>query len=231
MVLKVRCEATVWGDPKTGARLHIHSWEKRVWRHLDFWQYETVLEAQVPRVQDPETKRTHMVQVPWAGPGSRWTFAFERLAVEVLRCAASLTDGCKLLRLSWSSAQRLMSQAVERGLERRQMDDICWLGIDEKSFQRGHRYVGVLTDIKGRRVLEVMPGADIPSAQRLLATLSEAQQHKVQAVAMDRSPAFISAVEQSLPHADIVHDAYHLAADLGKVIDKVRRQEHAELSR
>ena len=111
------------------------------------------------------------------------------------------------------------------------MEDICWLGIDEKSFESGHRYVGVLTDIKGRRVLEVMPGADIPSAQRLLATLSEAPQRKVPAVAMDRSPAFISAVEQSLPHADIVHDAYHLAADLGKVIDKVRRPEHAELSR
>lgn len=109
VVLKGRCEATVWGDPKTGARLHIHSWEKRVWRHLDFWQYETVLEAQVPRVQDPATKQTHRVQVPWAGPGSRGTFAFERLAVEVLRCAASLTDGCKLLRLSWSRAQRLMS--------------------------------------------------------------------------------------------------------------------------
>ena len=32
--LKVRCEDTAWGDPETGKRLHIHSREKRRWRHL-----------------------------------------------------------------------------------------------------------------------------------------------------------------------------------------------------
>ena len=74
VVLRMHCEDTAWGDPDTGQRLHLHSWEpersgdsrrqKRTWRHLDFWQYETVLAAEVPRVQEPESGQTRMVQVP-----------------------------------------------------------------------------------------------------------------------------------------------------------------------
>ena len=48
---------------------------------------------------------------------------------------------------------------------------------------------------------------------------------------MDRSPACIAAAAESLPPADIVHDPYHLAADLNKAADTVRRQEHKALQR
>jgi transposase len=229
VVLKVRCEDTGWGDPETGKRLHIHSREKRTWRHLDFWQYETLLEAEVPRVQHPQSGKTQMVQVPWAEAGSRWTLAFERLAVEVLQCARSVEDARRLLRLSWETAQRLMERAVSRGLVRREVENIRRLGVDEKSFRKGQSYMSILTDIEGRRVLEVAPGASKESAQALFATLPAQQREKVQAVAMDRSPAYISAVEESLPQAEIVHDAYHLAADLNKAVDTVRRQEHKAL--
>lgn len=231
VLLRVVCMDTVWGDPVSRGRLHIHSWETRRWRHLDFWQYETVLEAEVPRVQDPETGQTRMVEVPWAAAGSRWTVAFEALAIEVLRHARSLEDGRKLLRLSWSSAQRLLQRGVQRGLERRETAGLKHLGIDEKSFLRGQSYMTILTDIGGKRVLEVVPGASRESATAVLATLTPEQQAGVEAVAMDRSPAFIAAVEQSLPQAAIVHDPFHLAADLHKAVDQVRRQEHRTLQR
>jgi transposase len=107
------------GGPETGKRLDIHSWEKRSWRHLDFWQYETVLEAEVPRIQDPESGKTQMAQVPWAEAGSRWTLAFEKLAVEVL-----LSDARKLLTMNWEAAHRLMRRAVSRGLARREVEEI-----------------------------------------------------------------------------------------------------------
>ena len=231
VLLRVVCTHTVWGDPVSHSRLHIHSWETRRWRHLDFWQYETVLEAEVPRVQDPQTGQTQMVQVPWAEAGSRWTVAFEALAVEVLRHARTLEDGRKFLRMSWASAQRLLQRAVQRGLTRRRIEEPRHLGIDEKSFLRGQSYMTILTDIEGRRVLEVVPGASRESARAVLATLTEAQLAGVEAVAMDRSPAFVAAVEQSLPQAAIVHDPFHLAADLHKAVDQVRRQEHRTLQR
>ena len=34
VLLRVVCMDTVWGDPVSRGRLHIHSWETRRWRHL-----------------------------------------------------------------------------------------------------------------------------------------------------------------------------------------------------
>jgi transposase len=47
---------------------------------------------------------------------------------------------------------------------------------------------------------------------------------------MDMWPAYIGAVEEVLPSADIVFDRFHVKKHLGEAVDKVRRQEHRELS-
>jgi transposase len=229
VTLKVACEATHWGDPESGRRLHIHSHEERRWRHLDFWQYECVIIASVPRVLDPETGKTQMVAVPWAGAGSRWTLAFEALALAVIQVSRSLEDARRLLRLNWESARKIMQRAVERGLARREEDVMSELGVDEKSFGKGQDFISVLTDIGGKRVLDVVRGADKPGALALLETLSWEQSLGVEAVAMDRSPTFIAAVSEALPGASIVHDPYHLSADINKAVDLVRRQEQKVL--
>ncbi|MBP7951477.1 MAG: ISL3 family transposase [Verrucomicrobiales bacterium] len=67
--LRVECAATTWAGPATGEALHIHGWQERTWRHLDFWQYETLLVAKVPRVRNPMTDET-MDGGPPIGP--RW---------------------------------------------------------------------------------------------------------------------------------------------------------------
>jgi hypothetical protein len=46
---------------------------------------------------------------------------------------------------------------VERGLERREANPIPHIGIDDKSFGKGHDYITVLTDIDGSRVQDVAP--------------------------------------------------------------------------
>jgi transposase len=227
--LTVRCEeSTLWADA-SGQRLHVHGWEKRQWRHMDFWQYETVLEAEVPRVKDPATGETWVVNVPWAEKGSRWTKCFERLAVEWLGASRSVEEGRQLLRLSWNSANGLIIRGVKRGLHRREQEVMPLLGIDEKSFGRRQSYVSVLVDIKGKRVLEVVKDATKEAGCELLGTLSAEQRDGVVAVALYRSPTYVASVEQELPEALIVHDRYHLSAELNKAVDQVRRAEHKVL--
>ncbi len=74
------------------------------------------------------------VAVPWAESFSRFTRTFEAFGVEVLRAARSLSDACELLSLSWDQAHRIMERAVARGLERRSLEELAAVGIDEKSF-------------------------------------------------------------------------------------------------
>ena len=59
----------------------IHDRVRRSWRHLDFFQFEAWLHAQVPRVGCTACGKTTQVPVPWAREGSGFTLLFEALAL------------------------------------------------------------------------------------------------------------------------------------------------------
>jgi len=231
---KVEIElAWQWGAaakcPECGRECSIHDCApERTWRHLDTMQFTTLIRARTPRSDCPE-HGVKTMSVPWAAPQGRFTLLFERFAVEVLLASATVSQACELLGLSWDTAQQIMSRAVGRGLERRQLEGLKRLGMDEKSFKRGHSYITLLTDLDQSRVLDVVEERTTEAADRLWETLSPEQKQAVEAVAVDMWEPFIQTIQQQVPEADIVHDKFHVSKYLGEAVDKVRRQEHKEL--
>ena len=202
----------------------------REWRHLDTMQFETILEARVPRCQCP-TCGVKTIAVCWADKHSRFTLLFEGFAIEVLKASSSVQEGSALLDISWDVAHSIMERAVKRGLERRQLTGIRYLGMDEKSFRRGQSYVSVLTDLDNSRVLEVVEERTEQAANKLWNTLSEEQRTNVRAVAMDMCSAYVTAAETNVPEAAVVHDKFHVSKHLNEAVDQVRRQEHKLLAK
>ena len=202
---------------------------ERSWRHLSVMQYRLELRCAVPRC-DCEQDGVKTMSVPWAEPGSRFTLHFESFAVAVIAACRSLSQAAELLGLHWDSVQRIIEQAVSRGLARRNLDGITRVGLDEKSFLRGQSYVSLMTDLTGRRVLDVVPGRDTASGLKLWASLSKEQVSGVEAVAMDMGASFIAATHQAAPNADIVHDRFHVSKPLNEAVDHTRRDESAELA-
>ena len=202
---------------------------ERSWRHLSVMQYRLELRCAVPRC-DCEQDGVKTMRVPWAEPGSRFTLHFESFAVAVIAACRSLSQAAELLGLHWDSVQRIIEQAVSRGLARRNLDGITRVGLDEKSFLRGQSYVSLMTDLTGRRVLDVVPGRDTASGLKLWASLSKEQVSGVEAVAMDMGASFIAATHQAAPNADIVHDRFHVSKPLNEAVDHTRRDESAELA-
>ena len=221
----VECAASGQADG-----LPIHGYEERRWRHLDTMQFETIIQARVPRVRKPDGS-TEMVAVPWAQARSRWTLMFEAFAIRVLQNCSAISRACELLKLDWSGAHRIMERAVERGLERRTVEEVRYIGVDEKSFRRGQDYISTMVDLnkEAPRVLEVSAGRDIHAAKELLESIPEPVREKVEAVAMDMSAAYAAAAREVLPKADVVHDRFHVSGLLGDAVDKVRRGEHKRL--
>jgi transposase len=222
-----------WGAaakcPECGRECSIHDCApERTWRHLDTMQFTTLIRARTPRANCPE-HGVKTMQVPWAAPQGRFTVLFERFAVEVLLASASVSQACELLGISWDTAQEIMRRAVERGLERRQLEDLKHLGMDEKNFKRGQSYVTLLTDLDQARVLDVVVERTTEAADQLWQTLSPEQKQTVEAVAVDMWEPFIRTIEKQVPDADIVHDKFHVSQYLGEAVDKVRRQEHKDL--
>jgi len=215
--------------PECGCACSIHdSAPERIWRHLDTMQFTTLIRARTPRAACP-THGVKTMQVPWAVPQGRFTLLFERFAVEVLLACASVSQACELLGIGWDAAHEIMKRAVGRGLERRQMDQLKYLGMDEKSFKRGHSYITLLTDLEESRVLEVVEERTCAAADQLWGTLTPEQKSAVEAVAVDMWEPFIQTIEKQVPAADIVHDRFHVSKYLNESVDKVRRQEHKEL--
>lgn len=202
----------------------------RRWKHLDTMQFSTVLEAKTPRVDCSGCGNVKSARLPWAGKHSHFTLQFEAFAIQVLEAAKSITDARKVLGLTWNQAQTIMKRAVERGLLRRNEEEIPWLGMDEKSFRKGHRYISVLNDLEEGRVIEVAEGRSSEVAEKLLEEgLSENQRELVCGVSIDMSAPYIKAIEKLLPHADIVHDKFHISQHLTKAVDLTRRREHKQL--
>lgn len=168
--------------------------------------------------------------MPWAERYSRVTLLMEAFVVKLLQVCPTTKGVCEFTRLAWSTVNDIMVSAVARGMLRRAEEDIPYLGLDEKSSERGHRYVSILTDIERSRVLDLVPERRLAAAISLLDTLSPAQRAEVLAVAMDMWPAFMSAAHACIPHADIVHDRFHVSKYLGDAVDAVRRQEHRSLT-
>ena len=206
---------------------HDHAPE-RTWRHLDVMQFTTLIRARTPRCVCP-THGVETVRVPWAEPGARFTLMFEAFAVTVIEASRSFTQAAEVLGLDWDSIQRIVDRAVARGLMRRSTQQVIAVGLDEKSFGKGQDYISVMTDLHGRRVLEVVPGRDTASVIKLWDTLPDAQREKIEAAAMDMGASYAAATRQAAPQAAIVHDKCHVSMLLNEGVNKVRREEHQRL--
>ena len=135
-----------------------------------------------------------------------------------LRAARSLSEAFELLSISCGQAHRIMERAVARGLERRGLEELDAVGIDEKSFKR--------TELRfGLKRSERLPDAgSSPKAgnEAVPSDFSRAWHsnsgEKVEAVVTDMSAAFEAAAEAQMPQAEIVHDRFHVAKHLNEAV-------------
>jgi len=219
----------LWVCPDCLEQAPIHDHRERVWRHLDTFQYRTLLHARVPRLKCPH-HGIRQLRVPWAEEGSRFTALFEALAIDWMKQAPVAAVGA-LLHLSWDEAAGIQERAVRRGLARRKLEPARYLGVDETSFQRRHEYVSVITDLEHTRVLHVADDRTRESLDSFWQSLPWEHLATVEAIAMDMWEPYIRSTRAHLPGAEakIVFDKFHVAQHLNEAVDKVRRQENREL--
>ena len=103
------------------------------------------------------------------------------------------------------------------------------IAIDEICIGRGHRYLTVVLDLESGAVVFVGKGkgadALLPFWRRLRAARA-----RIEAVAMDMSAAYITAVETWCPQAEIVFDHFHIVKLLNEKLSDLRRELHREAS-
>ncbi len=220
----------LWPCPECGQECALYDHQpERQWRHLDTCQYQTILHASPPRTNCSE-HGIKVVKLPWAEPGSRFTALFERLAIDWLK-VASQKAVAEQLHLSWDEIHGVMDRAVERGLKKRKAEPVTYIGVDEKAFRKGHRYLTLVNDLDRSRVLYVAEDRKQSSLDGFWPTLTDEQRDGIKAVAMDMWDPYVASTKEHLADADtkIVFDKFHIAKHLSEAVDQVRRQENKQL--
>src|SRR4030042_1485442 len=118
---------------------------EREFRHLNVFQMATYLHVRIPRVQCP----THGVQQivhGLADSNGKITYELERLIIEWAH-ECSLESVCRILDVDWHLCQTIQERAVGRGFSRKEHKIPERIGVDEKSFARGHKYETIVYDI------------------------------------------------------------------------------------
>jgi transposase len=198
----------------------------RRWRHLDHGGWLSWVQARIPRVFCLE-HGGRRVQVPWALPEARYTLAFERHAIDVLR-ETDVLGGARLLRLTWDEAWHLMERAVERGQKAKKRRVIPYLGVDEKAVARRHQYITMVCDLDRGTVEYLAENREKTSLDAYYDSLTVRQLAGIQGVAMDMWDPYIASTLAHVPEGrrKIVFDRFHIMKRMNEAVDQVRKEEN-----
>jgi len=204
----------------------VHDTTERTWRHLDFFQHQTLLHARQPRVECPE-HGVKTVTPPWARPGSGFTLLMEAYIMLLIQNGMTPTQVGRLTRTHDTRIWRILQHYVDTARAKADFSEVRSLGVDETSRRRGHNYVTVFMDFDRARVLFATEGKDAATIKAFKADLEAhgGDADQIQEVCLDMSAAFIKGLREEFPDAAPTFDSFHVMQLLNKAVDEVRRQE------
>ena len=204
----------------------IHDRVRRSWRHLDFFQFEAWLHAEIPRVGCTACGKTSQIPVPWAREGSGFTLLFEALALSLTQ-ELPVRQAAQMLRVRDKRLWRRIEHYVHKARARQDVSEVHLIGIDETNVRRGQQYITVVHDLDAKRLLFATPGRDHETVKRFADDLQAhgGKPENIKHVCMDMSGAYALGVSESLPSAQISYDRFHVVALANEAMDEVRTAE------
>jgi len=218
------------GDLRCGACGSRHVVRRGVYprrfRSLPIGRRPVQVVLDVPRVGCMDCGAVRQVPVGFADERRSYTKAFERYVLELSR-HMTIQDIARHLQVGWDAVKDMQKRSLSRRFKNIKLKHLRQIAIDEIAIGRGHRYLTMVLDLISGAVVFVGDGKGAealePFWQRLKRTRA-----KVEAVAMDMSPAYISAVLTNLPQAVIVFDHFHIIRLFNEKLSTLRRDLYRE---
>ena len=213
-----------WRCPCCGRRCPVHDqpYIQNRWRGLDFGGIKIYLQASVPRIRCPK-HGVKTASVPWAFPGARFTKDFD-YTVTWMGKYLSRSALSRYMRIDWETVGRCITRAhndIEPDVHVR-FDGLVNIGIDETSYQKGHKYITVVVNHDTNTV--VWAGKDHGKSvlEKFLKLLTEEQRASVKAVTGDGARWITDCVNEYLPNAERCVDPFHVVEWTMEALDEVR---------
>jgi transposase len=216
------CRCPACGSREVKPRGHI----ERRFRTVPIGSKTTIVTLPIPRVECPACGIVRQVEVPFADPRRSYTKAFERYALELSRCMTIL-DVALHLGVGWDLIKDIQKRDLSRRFAKPKLKHLKRIAIDEIAVAKGHRYLSVVMDLESGAVVFVGDGKGADALKPFWKRLRPSRA-KIEAVAMDMSAAYRSAVSKNLPEAKIVFDHFHVVKLFNEKLSDLRRASYRE---
>lgn len=180
----------------------------------------------VPRLGCLDCGAVRQVRVGFADERRSYTKAFERHVLDLSR-HMTIRDVARHLQVGWDVVKDIQKRYLGRKFRRIKLKHLRQIAIDEIAIGRGHRYLTVVLDLVSGAVVFVGDGKGADALKPFWKRLKSSHA-KVKAVAMDMSPAYISAVQTHLRKAVLVFDHFHIIKLLNEKLSDLRRDLYRE---
>lgn len=227
VVVTVRQERCDLRCPGCGSRQVVRrgSYPRR-FRSIPIGSQPVRIDLDVARVACAQCGANRQSDVRFADPGRNYTRCFERYALE-LSPHMTIQDVARHLHVGWDVIKEIQRRSLSQRFRKVKVGHLRQIAIDEISIGRGHRYLTVVLDLESGAVVFVGDGKGAEALEPFWKRLKTARA-KIQAVAMDMSPSYISAVTTHLRKAVIVFDHFHIIKLFNEKLSDLRRNLYRE---
>jgi Transposase and inactivated derivatives len=213
--------------PECGSRdLVLRGCTPRRFRMVPIGSKVTFLDLGIQRVACRRCDTIRQVDLGFADPRFSYTRAFERYVLGLSK-HMTILDVARHLSVSWDTIKDIQKRYLKKKFSRPPLKDLRHMAIDEIAVKKGHRYLTVVLDLESGAVIFVGEGKGAEALEPFWKRLKHSQA-TVDAVAIDMSPAYISAVMKHLPGAVIVFDHFHVVKLFNDKLSDLRRDLYRE---
>jgi transposase len=186
----------------------------------------TTIVLLVPRVECLACGVVRQVEIAFADPRRGYTRSFERYALELSR-RMTIRDVASHLGVGWDVIKDIQKRDLTRRFARPRLKDIAVMAIDELAVAKGHRYLTLVMDLDSGAVKFVGDGKGADALKPFWKRLRPSGA-RIEAVAMDMSGGYQSAVRAHLADAVIVFDHFHVVKLFNDKLSDLRRALYRE---
>jgi len=230
---KKRIELKIWhkaeGKYFCGrcGELHTKYYDKReiVLKDVPIGEWQVLWKVQRVRVECSCHHVPVVELLPFRSEHHQLTRRMQEYA-EGLLCTKMFTvkDVSRVLNLDYGVVYKIDHAILLELIQYAEIPEITHIGVDEKSFLKGHKYVTLVSCLKRGKVIWASPGKSEESLDKFFQVIGPERAAKIEFATRDESPAYIASLHKNAPNALQVSDKFHVVKTLNETIDQVRRE-------
>lgn len=193
----------------------------RRFRTIPIGRKAVYIDLPVQRVECSKCQAVRQVKVRFADEKKRYTRAFARLVLDLSRYM-TIQAVARHLGVGWDLVKEIQKAHLTKRYRSPKLRKVRRIAIDEIYQGKRLGYLTIVMDLQSGAVIFVGEGKGADALEPFWKRLKRSRA-RIEAVATDMGPAYISAVRSHLPKAVLVFDHFHVIKLFNEKLTKLRR--------